>query len=177
MSYLSDQLREHGPSFGLGHLCDEAADALDSSDARIAELEAQLATVAPAVDAQPVAWLVTSKRGLVRVAWADKPTPEQLAACEFDGDTVTPLYASAQSAGLRKDAEQYRWLRDTLHGAKAGGGVEVNNALQFYEKPHPGEEVRIYWYQDTPVGFCEVKASTLGAAIDSAVSRHTGEKS
>lgn len=46
MSYLSDQLREHGPAFGLTHLCDEAADALDANDARMAALEAKCALLA-----------------------------------------------------------------------------------------------------------------------------------
>lgn len=68
-----------------------------------------------------------------------------------------------------RDAERYRWLRDTLHGAKAGGGVEVNDQLQVYEEPVPGEEVRIYWYLHTPVGFHEVMASTLDEAIDEAM--------
>lgn len=50
MSYLSDQLREHGPEFGLTHLCDEAADALDENEARIAELEAQIAALTGKAD-------------------------------------------------------------------------------------------------------------------------------
>ena len=65
-----------------------------------------------------------------------------------------------------RDAARYRWLRDTLHGAKAGGGIEVNDALQVYEDPIPGEEVRIYWYLHTPVGFHQITASTLDEAID-----------
>jgi hypothetical protein len=68
-----------------------------------------------------------------------------------------------------RDAALYRWLRDTLHGAKAGGGIEVNERLQVYETPEPGEEVRLYWYQDTAVGFYEVKAESLDAAIDAAM--------
>lgn len=74
------------------------------------------------------------------------------------------------------DAQRYRWLRDTLHGAKAGGGVEVNDALQVYEQPKPGEVVRIYWYPDTPVGFCEIEADTLDAAIDAAGTAIKGAK-
>lgn len=69
---------------------------------------------------------------------------------------------------LIADAARYQWLRDTLHGAKAGGGVEVNSARQVYEQPIPGEEVRIYWYQHTAVGFYEQHASTLDGAIDAA---------
>jgi hypothetical protein len=65
-----------------------------------------------------------------------------------------------------EDAARYRWLRDTLAAAKAGGGVEVNQARQYYEQELPGEEVRLYWYPDTPVGFLEVFGATLDEAID-----------
>lgn len=68
-----------------------------------------------------------------------------------------------------RDAARYRWLRETLHGAKAGGGVEVNERRQVYEEPVQEEEVRVYWYQHTPVGFYESQASTLDAAIDDAM--------
>ena len=74
----------------------------------------------------------------------------------------------AERDALLADAERYRWLRDTLHGAKAGGGLTVNDELQVYEAPIPGEEVRIYWYPDTPAGHYEQLASTLDAAIDAA---------
>lgn len=76
--------------------------------------------------------------------------------------------AEAERDAAFADAARYQWLRDTLHGAKAGGGVEVNDKLQVYEKPADGEEVRVYWYPDTPVGFCEFYAPTLDAAIDGA---------
>lgn len=72
---------------------------------------------------------------------------------------------------LCKDAERYRWLRNTLHNAKAGGGVEVNEALQAYDTPVKGEEVRVYWYQDTPVGFYQSEATTLDEAIDAAMTK------
>lgn len=68
----------------------------------------------------------------------------------------------------RRDAERYRWLRDTLHGA-VGGGVEVNDARLVYEEPEPGEAVRVYWYPHTPVGFNHVIACTLDEAIDEAM--------
>lgn len=72
-----------------------------------------------------------------------------------------------QNAELRADAERYRWLRDTLHKA-VGGGVEVNDRKLVYEEAAPGEEVRVYWYPDTPVGFYQSHGATLDAAIDAA---------
>jgi hypothetical protein len=65
------------------------------------------------------------------------------------------------------DAKRYRWLRETLHSA-VGGGVEVNDQRLVYEEPEPNEEVRVYWYPSTPVGFYESKAMTLDRAIDAA---------
>lgn len=60
-----------------------------------------------------------------------------------------------------------RWLRDTLHGA-VGGGIEVNDDRLVYQEAEPGEEVRVFWYPVTPVGFYDSKASTLDEAIDRA---------
>jgi hypothetical protein len=68
--------------------------------ARIAELEAQIATVAPAVDAQPVAWMT---KGDWR-PWLTTTHPEVAESWRRDKREVFPLYASAQSEGLRKDA-------------------------------------------------------------------------
>ena len=73
----------------------------------------------------------------------------------------------AEIAALKVDAERYRWLRDTLHSA-VGGGVTVNDERLVYEKPEPGEEVRVYWYPDTPIGFFECKAAMLDEAVDAA---------
>jgi hypothetical protein len=78
-------------------------------------------------------------------------------------EVILSLVAMVEAA--QEDAEKYRWLRATLEGAKCGGGVEVNSDLQVYEKPEPGEEVRIYWYQETPVGFYHVEAATLDEAV------------
>jgi hypothetical protein len=68
----------------------------------------------------------------------------------------------------QKDAARYRFLRDLLHKS-VGAGVEVNDERLVYEEPKPGEEVRLYWYPDTPVGFYESKAATLDEAIDAAM--------
>jgi hypothetical protein len=67
--------------------------------AYIAKLQAQIAAVAPAVDAQPVAWFQNT------AATGDAPHYEQVAK-QFYGPPAIPLYASAQSEGLRKDAWQ-----------------------------------------------------------------------
>ena len=89
----------------------DAADLIEQQAARITALESERATLLHDVEihaqeaiyahakveamekgVEPVAWLVTSKRGLVRCAWTQKPSPDQLATCEVDGDIVTPLY-------------------------------------------------------------------------------------
>lgn len=67
-----------------------------------------------------------------------------------------------------RDAARYRWLRDTLHGA-VGGGIEVNDDRLVYQEAEPGEEVRVFWYPVTPVGFYAIKASTLDEAVDVAM--------
>ena len=72
-------------------------------------------------------------------------------------------------AALRKDAERYRWLRETLQSAKGGAYVTVNEHLSYYEKPEIGKEVKIQWYPITPIGFYIVEESTLDAAIDAAM--------
>jgi hypothetical protein len=78
-------------------------DASAKQAARIAALEAQIATVAPAVDAQPVgvAGSMPGTDGFTMAAFKASEVP-----------VGTPLYASAQSEGLRKDSERYRWLRN-----------------------------------------------------------------
>ena len=124
MSDLSKHLREQAAIFreedSLGRGAKEledAAELIEQQAARIAELEALLvkandawlamsktATVAPAVDAQPVAIVTEThdSRG--------KPDLYTIMATSKlrIGDR---LYSSAQLEGLRKDAERYRWLR------------------------------------------------------------------
>jgi hypothetical protein len=82
---------------------DDARHALGAANARIAELEAQIATVAPAVDAQPVAWFIADDNGEVYRATGYEHERDQWRAV---GHAVFPLYASAPSEGLRKDAWQ-----------------------------------------------------------------------
>jgi hypothetical protein len=74
-----------------------------------------------------------------------------------------------------RDAARYRWLRNILSTAKGGAGVQVNEALGVYEKPKAGEEVRLYWYPATPVGFNEILASSLDDAVDEGLRNHPEE--
>jgi hypothetical protein len=80
-------------------------DDIEQLKARIAELEAKIAAVAPAVDAQPVAEVVKWQTFTGHTAWDLKVFDKTL-------EHGAKLYASAQSEGLRKDAERYRWLRN-----------------------------------------------------------------
>jgi hypothetical protein len=70
----------------------EAAERVDT--AMRAALEAQIAAVAPAVDAQPVAWRHKATKILRNDSIAK--------GADFEPDDWEPLYASAQSGGLRK---------------------------------------------------------------------------
>lgn len=91
-------------------------------------------------------------------------------------DATESLRAEQQKfyVGAVTDAKRYRWLREILHGS-VGGGVEVNDQALVYEKPEPGEEVRVYWYPNTPVGFCESHGETLDAVIDDAIAKEIGK--
>ncbi|MDP9645862.1 hypothetical protein [Paraburkholderia caledonica] len=63
------------------------------------EDDEQIAAVAPAVDAQPVAWFIADDNGEVYRATGYEHERDQWRAV---GHAVLPLYASAQSEGLRK---------------------------------------------------------------------------
>ena len=79
------------------------------------------------------------------------------------------LALERELAEAKKDAERYRWLRETLQSAKGGAYVTVNEHLSYYEKPEIGKEVKIQWYPITPIGFYIVEENTLDAAIDAAM--------
>lgn len=51
----------------------------------------------------PTAWLIRSKTGLIRTAWAAPPTEAQVAAAEADGDTIQPVVESMEE-GAQADA-------------------------------------------------------------------------
>ncbi len=83
---------------------------------------------------------------------------------------ITLESIKAENESLKSDAERYWWLRDVM-SKSIGGGVEVNDAALVYETSEPGEEVRVYWYPNTPIGFYDSKGSTLDEAIDKAMSQ------
>jgi hypothetical protein len=124
----------------------------NASNKRIAELEAQIATVAPAVAAQPVG-----------VAGA-MPGTDGFTMAVFKADDIpigTALYTSAQSEGLRKDAERLDWLDKNMFHR------EMN---EWDARIHRGETM---WVMFAPNG---VQGSARNV-IDAALSQHTGEKS
>ncbi|MDN7490521.1 hypothetical protein QZM35_22680 [Burkholderia sp. AU45274] len=76
----------------------------------------------------------------------------------------------------RRDAERWRVIRNTLSKA-VGAGIEVNDERLVYQEPVPGEEVRIFWYPHTPVGFYEVHGADLDSAADAlALAQRQGEE-
>lgn len=155
---MVERLREESP-VGWGNtlqLMRDAADLIEQQAARIAELEAR--------SAEPVVWF-----GPNNYCTMNREIAERF--------NLRSAYAApVADSAMAKDAERYRWLRDTLHGAKAGGGVEVNDALQVYQETVPGEEVRIYWYLHTPVGFHEITAGTLDEAVDEGIAASEPKK-
>jgi hypothetical protein len=112
-------------------LTDEAADLIEQQAARIAALEAQIATVAPAVDAQPVAWRHKATKILRNDSIAK--------GADFEPDDWEPLYAIPQSEGLRKDAWQ---LIETA--PKDGTEVLLIATRHSMLMPHPERIVGAY---------------------------------
>jgi hypothetical protein len=153
-------------------LTDEAAALIEQQAARIAELEAQIAAVAPAVDAQPVAIqagddvTVTNVPARIYLNLGDLyemgEIPFQsltdVTWCEDRIDDADIEYvradASAQSEGLRKDAERYRHLRQCNSGS-----------LVIVQIVGTGEDDQIVLTEEH-----------ADEAIDAALSQHTGEK-
>ena len=66
---------------------------------------------------------------------------------------------------LQDDAARYKVLRE-IFTKSVGGGIEVNDAKLVYEECVPGEEVRVFWYPYTPIGFNDAHGSTLDEAVD-----------
>jgi hypothetical protein len=113
-----------------------AADLIEQQAARIEALEAQLATVAPAVDAQPVAWLVTGGKTFVDRAFITEANADKSIAERKDGAHKVPLGridASAQSEGLRKDAIRREALEEIAATLRKGGArvpVEAKGSIE-----------------------------------------------
>jgi uncharacterized coiled-coil protein SlyX len=127
-------------------LTDEAADLIEQQAARIAELEAQIAasekhrndladkimsqqteigalksrlsTVAPAVDAQPVAWRIIDGEG--GYDYRDEPPPEvNVAWAAKHGRKYEPLYTEPQSS-QRAQSEPVAWANVKDDGTIVG---------------------------------------------------------
>lgn len=69
------------------------------------------------VDEKAVAWMLTRKRdGFIRATYNVKPTDEQIAIAEHDGDVYVPLTYAATVAELRAEverlSEQLRYVAD-----------------------------------------------------------------
>jgi hypothetical protein len=124
---------------------------IEKLQSRLAALEAQIAAVAPAVDAQPVAEVVKWQTFTGHTAWDLKVFDKTL-------EHGAKLYASAQSEGLRKDAERWRHCVEICHGLSDSRGEFVCVELPRLE----GD------FRSTDEMFI--------ATIDAALSQHTGEK-
>lgn len=61
---------------------------------------------------KPVAWMQTSKRGLIRGTYSTEPSAEHRAIAEIDGDTITPLYLRPSAADGAQESQG-----DPLQGA------------------------------------------------------------
>jgi hypothetical protein len=79
------------------------------------------------------------------------------------------------SGSTSKDAERYAAIRKLLTEA-VGAGIEANDPRLYYEQPEPGEEFRLYWYPDTPIGSYEIKGSTLDEVADAAIEAERKQK-
>lgn len=104
------------------------------------------------------------------------PTPLGLVEYMAAAQPKVILALCDRLEAAEKDAERWRAVRDTLSGA-VGAGIEVNDERLYYQEPVAGEEVRIFWYPHTPVGFCEVHGSTLDGAADELIAQRQGEGS
>ncbi|CAB5083492.1 hypothetical protein IST4116A_01245 [Burkholderia cenocepacia] len=94
---------------------------------------------------------------------------------EADAKIINELRAALEAAAADKvDADRWRAVRDTLSGA-VGAGIEVNDERLVYQDPVPGEEVRIFWYPYTPIGFTEIHGTTLDEAADALISQRQEE--
>ena len=72
------------------------------------------------VDEKVVAWMLTRKRdGFIRATYNVKPTDEQIAIAEHDGDVYVPLTYAATVAELRAEVER---LRGVVNGWVAIAG-------------------------------------------------------
>jgi hypothetical protein len=98
--------------------------------------------------------------------------------CAFNASDVpagTKLYLAATTAGAAetsedaRDAARFRAIRHLMQTAKGSASIEVNQHLAYYDQCEPGEEVKLQWYPDTPIGFYTIEGHTLDDVADQAV--------
>ena len=120
---------------------------------------------APSIDSYPVEPMSMSMCGSLDYlkGWNDC-----LAAIVAGG---VPSIDSA----TEKDAARYRAIRTLMESAKGSASIEVNQYLAYYDTCEPGEEVKLQWYPDTPIGFYTIEASTFDAMADRAIAAMKGE--
>lgn len=154
---------------GTGFVVDDCHAAADAIDLLLAEVEANKQMLTETFERQ--------EAGFERCFEAlrdDGKTERSWSSLALE---INHLRAEQEAAAAdKRDAERWRAVRDTLSGA-VGAGIEVNDERLIYQEPVPGEEVRIFWYPHTPVGFCEVHGSTLDGAADELISQRQGEGS
>ncbi|WP_157646681.1 hypothetical protein [Burkholderia ubonensis] len=119
---------------------------------------------------------ISKLTGLVPPPVADFPPEMHAVFREFAAAAYAVVRENVATSGSRAVvsaddklcAERYRWLRNTMQSAKGSASLNVNEHLSYYEPAAPGEEVRLQWYPNTPIGFYVVHGTTIDEAIDAA---------
>jgi hypothetical protein len=133
----------------------EVADFIDDLYARAA----LTATVAPAVDAQPVA-IYQTRWSHPETVWGDVTKDVYDRYETFGYVERRTVYASAQSEGWRKDAERYRWLvKNCFDWAAPGDGDSFDNIELHFEHDMLSRD-----------------DDSVGAAIDAEIAREAGSR-
>ncbi|WP_333998240.1 hypothetical protein [Burkholderia orbicola] len=171
MRALAAMLRKYR---GHGFVVDDAQDAADAIDLLLAEVEQNRIDQLEAHGEFELMTLA-NKRLSEDFALADSTIESKNRNIEEIVAHNNQLRAELEAAAAdKRDAERWRAVRATLSGA-VGAGIEMNDERLVYQEPVPGEEVRIFWYPHTPVGFCEVHGSTLDGAADELIAQRQGE--
>lgn len=131
-------------------------------DAEIADLRAEVERLRAELAAGAAKGGITSENG---GQLGDAKTAETRMGTGFEGGHL----GSAPAAGTVKDAERYQALNALMQNAKGSASIEVNQHLAYYETAEPGQEVKLQWYPDTPIGFYTIEGATLDAVADEAI--------
>lgn len=106
----------------------------------------------------------------LRAELASAKSASEVAETRMDAGSNGGAGLAAPAAGtVEKDAERYRALHTLMQNAKGSASIEVNQHLAYYETAEPGQEVKLQWYPDTPIGFYTIEGATLDAVADEAV--------